>query len=100
MFHGKPEILVSHFPLLCKVVSQRYMDTPEVRLIRLQRDAEERIAAALELPRISILGLKDHVPNSSQLLTYVREYVPILDIPWLDHAEQGAFEPTRMKDPT
>ena len=96
---GQPEILTSHLPLLCKLASERGTATPETRLVRLQRPAGDRIAAALGVPRISALGLKEYAPDSNPLVTYVREHIVPLDVPWLHHATQGIFWPTRVKEP-
>lgn len=95
---GQPEILTSHLPLLCKLASERGTATPETRLVRLQRPAGDRIASALGVPRISALGLKANAPESNPLVTFVREHIVSLDVPWLHHATQGVFWPTRTKE--
>ncbi|TKA71865.1 hypothetical protein B0A49_03584 [Cryomyces minteri] len=50
---------------------------------------EKRIAAAIGLPRAGVIGVLEHAPGADALLSYVRENVEPVDIPWLNDARRA-----------
>lgn len=50
-----------------------------------------RICQALNLPRVSLIGILQDVPIARTLIELVREVVPVLGVPWLDEVKQGGY---------
>ena len=65
----------AYIPQLVELASKDRVPGQEIRLIPLSRGAEGRLAKAMGLPRVGIVGLTDCKP-ASVLIDYVKENVP------------------------
>ena len=95
---GKPPILYSHLPLLCKSASKSYPLSQEIRVVSLPRKAEPRLSNALGIPRVCLIGVREGADGSVPLVEYLRDQVAPLNIPWLENASGGIFLQTEIKD--
>ena len=94
---GKPPILYSHLPLLCKSASKSYPQSQETRLVSLSQAAEHHLKSALGIHQVSLIGVKEGASGSESLAEYIRNQVAPLDIPWLEVSSRGIFLPTEIK---
>lgn len=70
---------------------------PGVRLVGFSsRGCEERLSAALGIPRVSSVGLREGAPQAGPLVELVRERVPPVEVAWLREAAAGRFLGTRI----
>ncbi len=92
-----PSILHSHLPVLVHTASMAHPNLPQTRLVALPKGCESRLQEALALPRVNFLGVLDETPEASQLIEFVREHVPIIDVPWLPDVKQGNFLPLQVE---
>ena len=90
-------ILYAHFPLLALAASSAYPSQPLTRLVPLPASAEKKLAAALGIPRAGVIGVKD-VEEAKSLLVFVREHVPIVEVPWLAESKDGKWMGTKIVD--
>lgn len=90
----QPPILHSHLPLLIKTASLAFPSSPQTRLVALPIGAEARLSKALNIPRVSLVGLISDAPAASELIGYIRAHVPAIEIPWLQESAGGFFLPT------
>ena len=88
---GQPPVLYSHLPLLTKTASLAVPSSPSTRIISLPEEAEDRLKAALGIPRVGVVGLIDGAPNASSLIELIRQNVPELKVPWLQEAVKGTY---------
>ena len=95
--HGHPTIVHDHLPMLCKTASLATPSSLPVRLVFLSKDAEERLASSLKIPRVGPIGLLEDAPGSAPLINYVREMVPALEVPWLHKMIAGIYIPVEIK---
>ena len=63
------------------MASARQTLQPDMRLILLGQDADTRLAEALALPRVGVVGISDEAPWQG-LVSFVRERMP--RVPKLD----------------
>ncbi|KAI9894792.1 MAG: hypothetical protein M1814_000011 [Vezdaea aestivalis] len=86
----------AHLPLLARTASLAYPDQPTIRLVALGKDSELQIAKALDLPRLSMLGIKKGAEGSSTLVEFVREKVQEVH---LEKGEQsGVWKAIRLEE--
>lgn len=93
----QPPILHSHLPLLIKTASLASPALPATRLVMLPKGAEERLGAALSIPRVGLIGLVDGAPNTASLLELIRQHVPEVEAPWLADAATAGYLPVNIK---
>ena len=91
-------ILYSHLPLLTKTASLASSSSSSVRLVMLPKGAEERLGAALSIPRVGLIGLIDGAPESQGLIEFVRKCVPQVEVPWIQEAMAGAYLPVKINE--
>jgi ribonuclease P/MRP protein subunit POP3 len=89
---GQPSELHAHLPVLCKLASQG--GRKPVKLVPLPKGAETRLAAALGLPRVSVVGLKSGAENSDTLMGILGTILDVY-VPWLE--DQAVFKETKVK---
>ncbi|KAJ3316834.1 RNase P and RNase MRP subunit [Blyttiomyces sp. JEL0837] len=79
-----PSHLFSHLPSLA------YMSGTETLLLGLPKGSEEKVAAALGMPRLVALGVKQDISNAGSeiqsFLTFLKSKVSPPEIPWLPRA--------------
>lgn len=93
----QPSILYSHLPLLIKTASLASPSSPAPRLVSLPKGAEERLSAALSIPRAGLIGLMEGAPNTDSFIEFIRQQVPEVEVPWLREAAAGAYLPVNIK---
>lgn len=89
--------IYTHLPALIKMASQALSPLPAIRLVTLPSGAEACLCKALNLPRISLIGLLKGAPGASELMDLISVKVPAVVIPWLEIAEAGQFSPTKVE---
>ena len=94
---GHPSILHAHLPILCKVASMAFPQSLSTRLVWLPKGAEERLASALRLPRVGIVGIVEAAPGSASVIDYVRQHVRAVEVPWVELAKSGVYLPVKIK---
>ncbi|KAL6716999.1 RNase P and RNase MRP subunit [Lecanora helva] len=95
-YFDRPSVLYSHLPLLIKTASLTLPCSSAIRLMMLPKGTEERLAVALSIPRIGLIGLLEGAPRVDTLIDIVRKKVSDVDIPWI--AEGGAhYKPVNIK---
>jgi ribonuclease P/MRP protein subunit POP3 len=67
-----------------------------VRLVGFSRACEERLSAALGIPRVSSIALREGAPQAKGLVDFVREHVAPIELAWLREARSGRFLETRI----
>ncbi|KAI9826368.1 MAG: hypothetical protein M1832_000285 [Thelocarpon impressellum] len=91
-------LLHGHLPLLATTASLSLPPHLQTLLVPLHpKPAEARLCAALNLPRVSVLGILASAPFATALLAYVREHVPPTRVPWLEQAREGRYRPVEIK---
>lgn len=89
--------LHSYLPLLAKAASLSVISSPSTRIVTLPEGAEDRLKAALGIPRVGMVGLIDGAPSASSLIQFIRENVPEMEVPWLQEAVKGAYLAVKIK---
>lgn len=93
---GHSSAFHSHFPQMVAVASRSRPDQPAIRLVGFSKSCEDRLSDCLGIPRVSSVALRANAPLSKPLLDFVREKVPIVDIPWVKELTTG-FQETKVK---
>ena len=94
---GLPPILTSSLPLLAATASSAFPKEPPIRLVPLDKAAEEKLAKALHQPKVGFVGLQSDVPAAEILTTLVRDRVQPVDVPWLREASSGTYLPVKVR---
>ncbi|QSZ29169.1 hypothetical protein DSL72_003680 [Monilinia vaccinii-corymbosi] len=92
-----PPILTSHLPHLVATATNAHPTKPPTILIPLPKGSEMRIATALNLPRVSCIGILNDAPNSTALVDFIRGCVGEIEIPWLDEVKKAEYLETRIR---
>lgn len=90
------DILLNHLPILAYFASRLRPSDAAVLLIRLPDSAEARLSEILAQPHASVLGILQDAPESKTLLEFVRERVPVTQVPWLQQAASGMYQPLHV----
>jgi len=90
-------ILYSHLPLFVKTASLASPSLPATRLVMLPKGAEKRLAAALSISRVGLIGVLDDTPEAALMIELLRLRVPEVKVPWLVEATTGAYLPVNIK---
>jgi ribonuclease P/MRP protein subunit POP3 len=67
-----------------------------VRLVGFSKACEDRLSAALGIPRVSSIGLREDAPQAKGLVDFVRERVPPIEVAWLKEAQSAKFLETKI----
>lgn len=89
-------VIHAHLPVLIKTASLALSSAPAT-LVELSKGAEACLCKALQLSRISVIGLMGGAPGASELIESIRTRVPAVEISWLGVAKAGQFLPTKTK---
>jgi len=93
---SKSSAFGSHFPQMLALAS-RSSEKP-VRLVGFSSKAcEDRLAAALGIPRVSSLALREGAPQAKGLLDFLQDHVPPVEVIWLDEARRGEYLATNIE---
>ncbi|CAJ2510158.1 Uu.00g060580.m01.CDS01 [Anthostomella pinea] len=93
---GQANMLNSHLPQMVAVASNSHPSRIPTRLVGLSKACEDRLSESLGIPRASCIALCDDAPNSEALVEFIRQRVPIVDVPWLKVASQAEHQPTKI----
>lgn len=102
---GQSSAFHSHFPQMVGLAARSQTQTqtpPGDRAVRLvsfsSRACEERLSAALGLPRVSSIALREGAPGpqAEGLVGFVRERVAPVRVAWLDEARSAEFLGTKI----
>lgn len=93
---GQPNALSSHLPQMVAVASKSCPSQPHTRLVELPRACETRLSESLGIPRVSCIGICADAPNSRALVDFIREHVPVIEVPWLGEASEGKYRSTKI----
>ncbi len=93
---AQPSLLHAHLPLLTVTASLASPTLPHIRLVGLPKVAENRMAAALGLPRVGFVGLMEDAPNARSLIDFVREQVPAVEAAYLNEISAGVYLPVNI----
>lgn len=104
---GHPPAFYSHFPQMVAVASRGCnrpangsvdAATPSpILLVGFSRSCEERLSACLGIPRVSSIALRTGATQSQGLVSFVREHVPPIQVPWLHESQQGKHRETNIQ---
>ena len=94
---GQSSALTTHFPIMVSVASSAHESKPPIHLVGLPEAAENRLSDALGIPRVSSVAIREACPSSDALLGFLRNRVPIVEIPWLQEAGRGVYKATKIK---
>ena len=89
-----PPVLQAHLPQLVGLASSARPDLPAIRLVQLNKTANERVCTALGMHRVSCLGILNGAPNSQALLDFVQAEVAEVEIRWLQ--EMSTYVPVKV----
>ncbi|OJD36090.1 rna-processing protein [Diplodia corticola] len=89
-------ITTSHLPLLTQTASHGLASSETALLVPLKPVSESKLATALGLPRVGVIGIMDDAPGVEPLIKYARERVPTTDVPWLREALGGHYLPVNV----
>ncbi|KAL1625160.1 RNase P and RNase MRP subunit [Neofusicoccum ribis] len=84
-------ITTSHLPLLTHTASRLLPSFKLARLVPLKPSSEPKLAAALGVPRVGVIGIMEDAPGAEPLIKYAREKVSATDVPWLREASEGRY---------
>ncbi|KAI4723244.1 hypothetical protein E4T48_00547 [Aureobasidium sp. EXF-10727] len=88
----KDNLVYAHLPLLCYTSSITKKDKAQhTRLVLFDPSYERTIATAMGLPRTGVIGVFEDAPGAAPLLTYVRENMDPVEVPWLEKALSGQW---------
>ena len=94
----QPAMLYAHIPLLAKMTSSAFATLPSTRLVVLPKGAEQRLASALKIPRVGLIGLSRDAPESAALIEFVRQKVPEIEVPCLNEVVAGSCLPVKIDE--
>ena len=94
---NKSSMLFDHLPYLIRQITLASPSSPIPRLVSLPKGAEERLGAALTIPRIGLLGLVCGNRDADFLIQYVRENVPEVKVPQIDAVIKGTYLPPAIQ---
>ncbi|KXX75085.1 Ribonucleases P/MRP protein subunit pop3 [Madurella mycetomatis] len=93
---GQSPAFHCHFPQMIALAAQSQSPEKAVRLVGFSKSCEERLSAALGIPRASSIGLREDAPQAKGLIDFVREHVAPVQVPWLDEARSAKFLETNI----
>jgi ribonuclease P/MRP protein subunit POP3 len=94
---GQSSAFHCHFPQMVALAAQSQPADRAVRLVGFSKACEDRLSAALGIPRASSIGLREDAPQAKGLVDFVREHVAPVEVAWLGkEAPSGKFLETRI----
>ncbi|KAH8890760.1 hypothetical protein GQ53DRAFT_746947 [Thozetella sp. PMI_491] len=94
---GMSPIFHSHFLQMMVAASKAKMLEEPMRLVAFSRPCEERLSAAVGIPRVTSLALRSDAPQSKALVDFVRAHVPAPEILWLEEARTAKHLVTKIE---
>lgn len=93
---GQSSAFTCHFPQMVAVASSAAPSGTATRLVGFSKSCEERLSAALGIPRVSCVAVREGAPQAKGLIDYVREHVGVIDMAWLEQARAADFQDTKI----
>jgi ribonuclease P/MRP protein subunit POP3 len=93
---GQPSTFHCHFPQMVALAARSQPADKAVRLVGFSKACEDRLSAALGIPRVSSIGLREDAPQARGLVEFVRDHVPPIEVAWLREARAGKFLETKI----
>ncbi|KAI6530366.1 hypothetical protein MCOR10_003424 [Pyricularia oryzae] len=93
---GHSSAFHSHFPQMVAMASKSHPDQPAIRLVGFSKSCEDRLSDCLGVPRVSSVALRPGAPLSKPLIEFVRQHVPVIEIPWVKEVVDG-YQETKIK---
>ena len=97
---SQPKIIHSHLPLLLAAVSPTSQDSSTISLVTLPNGSEEKLSTALQIPRVSMIGVFRDAQGAKPVLDLIAEKVPPLDASWLQVQGEGKYQPLKLDTKT
>ncbi|ORY59103.1 uncharacterized protein BCR38DRAFT_445632 [Pseudomassariella vexata] len=94
---GQSSTLTNHLPQMVAVASETHPSRPPTRLVGLSKACQDRLSECIGIPCASCIGLREDAPNSKALIDFIREHVPVIDVPWLKEAQKTAHLETKIE---
>ncbi|KAK3692277.1 hypothetical protein B0T22DRAFT_531791 [Podospora appendiculata] len=94
---GQSSAFHSHFPQMVAVASESLPSDKGIMLVGFSKPCEERLSAALGIPRVSSIALREGAPHSKGLVDFVRANVSPIDVAWIKEARAGGFLETQIE---
>lgn len=93
---GQSSAFHCHFPQMVALAAQSQPIDRATRLVGFSKACEDRLSAALGIPRVSSIALRDDAPQAKGLVDFVREHVAPIEVVWLREAQSLKFLETKI----
>ncbi len=93
---GQSSAFHCHFPQIVALAARSQSSDTPIRLVGFSKACEDRLSAALGIPRVSSVALREDTPHAKGLVDFVREHVPPVEVSWLREARSGKFLETKI----
>jgi ribonuclease P/MRP protein subunit POP3 len=93
---GQSSAFHCHFPQMVATSALSQPADQTVRLVGFSKACEDRLSAALGIPRVSSVGLREDAPQAKGLVDFVRQHVAPVDVSWLREAQSAKFLATKI----
>ncbi|KAK4178440.1 hypothetical protein QBC36DRAFT_103826 [Triangularia setosa] len=93
---GQSSAFHCHFPQMVALASQSQPPEKAVRLVGISKACEDKLSAALGIPRVSSIALREDAPQAKGLVDFVREHVKPIEVTWLKEARAGKYLDTKI----
>lgn len=93
---GQSSAFHCHFPQMVATAAQSQPADKAVRLVGFSKACEDRLSAALGIPRVSSIGLREDAPQAKGLVDFVRGHVAPVEVAWLREAQSAEFLATKI----
>lgn len=93
---SQPSVLHSHLPQLVTTTSLTQPYLQQTRLVQLPQGCESGLSSSLGLSCASFVGIFEDAPHSKLLVDFVRDVVPIIEVPWLKEAQKAQYMPVKV----
>ncbi|KAK3375131.1 hypothetical protein B0H63DRAFT_481921 [Podospora didyma] len=94
---GQSSAFNCHFPQMAALVSKSQPTEEALRLVGFSRSCEDRLSAALGIPRVSSIAIRDDAPQAKGLVGFVRDHVAPIKVGWLQEARSGGILETKIE---
>ncbi|KAK0737001.1 hypothetical protein B0T21DRAFT_347414 [Apiosordaria backusii] len=93
---GQSSAFHCHFPQMVALASQSQPPEKAVRLVGISKACEDKLSAALGIPRVSSIAIREDAPQAKGLVDFVREHVKPVEVAWLKEARAGKYLDTKI----
>ncbi|KAK4137417.1 hypothetical protein BT67DRAFT_414702 [Trichocladium antarcticum] len=93
---GQTSAFHCHFPQMVALAARSRPADRAVRLVGFSKACEDRLSAALGIPRVSSIGLREDAPLAKGLVDFVHERVAPIEVAWLQEAQSAGFLETKI----